>query len=306
MKKLLAALALTLSVSSSVSADPAEDLTNAMFKYARIAKYAFSQATTVYFSEDPKGEGCVKAIADARAAGVPGSTKLVHVIFEGMPGAISQGIGQYSITLDQAPALCDLYRHEVATAEANTAFKDAFWGLTWLDADADAQIARSENVAGLLDTAKECSATVDRLLARGADPDRELRVEIEGLTLSNMKQRVCSELEARAKVRVADRKDQEEAIEKARAAWVAKMNKIGVNGDRLDVMDRYWDGLYGAGHVPLSESQQAKASVMFRSLQDDNFIYIHKFVFKGNKLLRDETKTYSRLQYDWGDSRLYR
>lgn len=207
--------------------------------------------------------------------------------------------GSRTFPFKQAGAKCAAYAGWKAIADAMPAVTEAAEALAttpsitvgWGDESFDTKFGAF---------AAACAAGVDKALAAGAPKDKAVRVrdgrEDRQLTLPAIRTDICDKLATWAKeFGPATRK----AKEAQAAAAKLRYSQFGAAGDRLEWLSYYdpeakghtW---YIPGCKPLDDPKKlVKAPVLLQWwTADDGQVTIRRFQFKGNKLVKDSSRTF--------------
>lgn len=162
--------------------------------------------------------------------------------------------------------------------------------------DADQAYLPSE--AEIIKDAAACSAAAKDALAHKADPATTFyfdsvvagKVKSTTLTLADIDAKVCQPAAAKAKG-LDDRR-----AKVAAAAIEAKLGpykKLGVAGDKLALVDKFWNEVLGPNEANPTPQVVARSSVLFRLIKDDDWNYtLMRYEFRGNKQLRVTTQSF--------------
>jgi hypothetical protein len=152
--------------------------------------------------------------------------------------------------------------------------------------------------AELTKRAADCSGAVKDALGKGADAATQMsftdfiagkRVDVD-VTIGEIDVKICQALAEKAKGL------DERHAKAAAAAAEAKLGpfkKLGVAGDKLALVDKFWTEVLGPNEANPTPQVVAKSSVLFRLIKDDDFNYtLMRYQFRGNKQVRVTTQSF--------------
>lgn len=280
----LVVVAAAMSPAGRAHADPDRaQLETDLVQFVVAAEYAAADRPDPSLFERPAA-ACDAAVAALAKAGAKPTDMIEGVRTFPFKQAASKCLAyaSWKALIDAMPTVT-----EAATALAISSKVTAGWG--------DESYATKD---GALATA--CAAAVDKALAAGADKDQAFLVR-DGqvdrrLTLPAVRTDVCDKLGAWAKeFGPATRK----AKEAQAAAAKQRYAQFGAAGDRLQWLTFYdadakgstW---YTPGCKELDDPKKlAKAPVLMKWwTADDGAVTIRRFQFKGNKLVKDTSRTF--------------
>lgn len=162
----------------------------------------------------------------------------------------------------------------------------------------DADRAYLPPEAKILENAAACSAAAKDALDHKLDPTAELvfHTVVDGqakttvVTLGNIDAKVCQPAAAKGKGL-----DERRAKAKAAAieAKLGPFKKLGVAGDKLALVDKFWTEVLGPNEANPTPQVVAKSNVLFRLIKDDDVDYtLMRYEFRGNKQVKVTTQTF--------------
>lgn len=197
-----------------------------------------------------------------------------------------------------APKICAEYARLHPLRAAIDAIKDPLAAVriyTGPDGKPDPSIAASA-FRQVVETAKACVATADKLIAAGVPSDVKFSpADSEGdpaaVTLTEARAACHQFIDWGGKAAVAD----DERVAAAYAAAVAKWKQLGFAGDRLEYVVGWGDhSIYGKGCGELSVKQLKTASAYFQISEDDTTWTVYKTSFKKNKKVGYVVRKYGK------------
>ena len=143
--------------------------------------------------------------------------------------------------------------------------------------------------AEVMKRAAACSSSTKDALAKGADPATKMsftdfiagkRVDTD-VTIGEIDAKICQALAEKAKG-LDDRKEKASAA--AAEAKLGPFKKLGVAGDKLALVDKFWTEVLGPNQANPTPQVVAKSNVLFRLIKDDDWNYtLIRYQFRGNK-----------------------
>ena len=321
MQPLFALAAVTL-VAGTAFADA-----GVTFVSDKIGSYAFT-ATVLWTdpdratAEDRNGDACLELLASERKRGVLDEDRLRSKHFARLPYARVVE-GRWTIAFKDAPKVCEEYDRERMMHTARGVYQDME---AWLGA---APIVDDDETF-LRQSAETCVALTRQLVAKKF-PDRPMQIGALSFTFSTAEAKLCHPLALHGevfasgvralkqaavdeaaryeawKVEKAKEEKARQDVADARADVAyrklsAKLARYGMAGARLALVAGRWESLLGPGGRDLTLKQMATAPVMFESWQDATRIFVTRHVLRGNKVVSQTTRSYSRAAYDGRDA----
>ncbi len=240
----------------------------------------------------PDTADCVGAVDQARKAG---AKQLTNDAFKpiGTPAG-----NTYAITIDRAAQVCSDYAPYETIAKQGNALESAWSELTTLKPET----GYSDAGLQVFIDGKACNVAADAIAA--AKLPASLRFHVNGngngidVTVGDVKQKVCGHIADVAR-------DLRKVAAAANEKDTARFTKLGVNGDRLDLLKKNWGYLFLPGGGSSNDIKKyASAPIIFEwttSDPDDGGIVTHtvrRYQFKGNKLVNASEKTYRKRKGD--------
>lgn len=164
----------------------------------------------------------------------------------------------------------------------------------------DADRANLPPEAKILENAAACSTAAKDALAHNADADTEFlftdviagKVKTTKYVLADVDTKLCQVAATKAKG-LDERRAKAAAA--AKEAKLGPYKKLGVTGDKLEMVDKYTDELLGPRQAQPTPQIVAKSSVLFRLIKEDDWNYtLQRYQFSGNRRVKVTTQTFHR------------
>jgi hypothetical protein len=237
---------------------------------------------------------CQASIDEARARNAEIASRPVYKEF----GGVHERAVYYTITYEQGEAICrEASYYQDVVLKDGTFFSQLYGHIHAFEARGTDVAVDSDDPKRLAAKAEPCNKAVAALVAANVPASTRMWLSIgpeDVLTVGELKTKLCDVAKDLGE-NYAKRKLEDDA--KTRAPYL----KVGIKGDKLELLLEYGDGVYLAGqNAPDDLRKYAKASTMFTWTTSDpdaaDFVVhtIRKYVFKGNTLVKTIDKTYRK------------
>ena len=214
---------------------------------------------------------------------------------DGCHAALKSAAAARVATTPEQKKTCDEFRTYHLLAQAEAAVSDA---ATWNYFLTQINMATNheKNGAKMIESAQKCSAEVERLVAAGMPTNIKVRIgkiQPVELTMGEAKAKVCEPL---AKAAASFAKDVADARTAAYEKAAAPYKKVGVTGDRLNLLvDHVNYAMYAVGGAELRTPMQLKnAKVIFELLGPgtDGLYILRRYQFSGDSLVSTTSREF--------------
>jgi hypothetical protein len=196
------------------------------------------------------------------------------------------------LSIDEAAKLCEEYDWHAKLRAHSAEWQRIFGDMRLLTPD---MAPGPDFVKNDLALAQQCTKAADELLAAGVPPDLSFHPDRKlTMTVGEIKPKICDAL-----TKAAGQFTKDMADVKKKAA--ERYTKVGIAGDKLDLMLKYEGSLFLAGgDAPDDMKRYAAASALFVWTTSDpdaaDYVVhtVRKYSFSGNKLNGTSEKTYRK------------